>query len=157
MGFPMRTCQVRFDQVHAPSHYHFLKRTKARIQANFFIKRKGQRKVKPDCFDPNKFMVPFDYTDTKQSKSTQAIQGATKVNSPMRGRLDHIPQLLDSRLSRPLLTAIGRNQNCAQSMRVKGIARTLNIQYFTTAIHSPKRPQLVQAHMISFRKIETGR
>lgn len=110
-----------------PSHRHFLKRTKARIQANFSVK-KGESKVKQDCFDPNEFMVPFDYTDAKQctnlqkpqsigidamlsltnsafvtgdqNKSSDAIRGTTKENPPMRGRLDHIPQVLGPRLSR---------------------------------------------------------
>jgi len=114
-------------------------------------------------------MVPFDYTDTKQSnlqkpqptgidamlsnltfvtgdqyKSLDDIQETTKVNSPMRGRLDHIPEVLGSRHSRPLLTAVGRNQKlCATNASERN--RALNIQYFTTAIHSPKRPQLVLA------------
>jgi hypothetical protein len=63
----MRTCQVHFDQVHVPATITFSKEQKLGYKQTFSWKRKGERKVKQDCFDPNKFMVPFDYTDTKQS------------------------------------------------------------------------------------------
>lgn len=86
----MRKCHSPFSGS-CPSRYHFLKGTSARIQGTFFPKRKGESKLKQDCFDHNKFMVPFDYTDTEQ-RNIQEPQSKSidAMLSKLTSLLDHI-------------------------------------------------------------------
>ena len=58
---------------------------------NLFPEKKGERELKQDCFDPNKFMVPFDYTDTEQSKLQKPqSKGIDAMLSKLTSLLDHI-------------------------------------------------------------------
>jgi len=67
----------------------------------------------------------------------------------MSGWLDHIPEVFGSRLSRLLLTAVGRNQK-TMSIQFDEKGPRIEHSMFTTAIHFPKRPYFVLATGLSW-------
>jgi hypothetical protein len=90
MGFPCTYVTVHFH-VHVPAAITFSKEHGLGYKEPFPPKRKGERKLKQDCFDPNKLMVPFDYTDAKQSNLQKPeSKGIDAKLFKLTSLLDHI-------------------------------------------------------------------